>query len=217
MAETAKPHPESGSIRTPFTAEDRLIAEWGVEEYWEDDDGGNWHTVAEGVETAPVLVDDGTGRLETRPDDSVTDDLEHTDETLRVDQDRTPPDPIHDFIQSNPDVDPPDEPLIDVLDAGTQTGDRKYHQTLLQPGQDAPVFGTVQPRAEATGSANGDAACIRPVPEAEGEREPMFLISDQSESELIEERKYARVRLPAGAALPAIGLWGLLALLGPHL
>jgi hypothetical protein len=213
---TARAHPESGAMRAPFTTEDCLVAEWEVEEYQEDDDGGNWYTVEEGVETTPFVLDDGTGTLEVRPGDSTTFDLEHTDETLRVDQDRTPPEPIAEFIQTTPGLDPADDPMLGVLDAGTQTGDRKYHQNLLPPDHHALVFGTVQPRMETRGPDNPDAACIKPVPEDEGEREPMFLISDQTEDELIDERKWALLRLPAGAALSAIGLWGLLALLGPH-
>jgi len=215
---TVEPTPDGGAITAPFTDDDCVAAEWTVEEWRaekdEDDvNQGDWYTIEDDAGGTEFMVDDGTGTLEIRPGESTTFDLEHTAETIQVDKNEQPPKPIQQFIDANPDVNLPGEGLLDPSEEG-RTGDRKYRQHILKPGQEAVVFGTVQPHDSTAGTDNAANACIKSVPEGQEEREPMFMISDQSRKELVNERKYALALLPIGAAVVAGGVWGLLTAVG---
>lgn len=76
------------------------------------------------------------------------------------------------------------------------------------------VFGTVQPRADATGTSNAENLYVGSV-EGDTAREPMFVIANEPEAELIAERRWALWRLPVGI-LAVTGAFGLfVAVFGP--
>jgi len=201
-------------LPAPFTDEECVIAEWRVEEYDEDagDDGGSWQTVGSGLDGMPFRVDDGTGEVLVRPNmDAVYEFDEGSETTVSVDVGEAPPAPVRSFIDRSTEVDP-------VTDSGggvgASDGDRRYHQKLIRPEEDVYVFGTVQPREDATSASNVENLHIGPVQDGTAE-EPMFMIANEPESELIAERRWALWRLPVGilAVTGAVGLF--VAVFGP--
>lgn len=197
-------------LPAPFSQEECVLAKYEIEEYEEDDDGGNWQTVEEDVVHAPFYLDDGTGAVLVRPDDEATYDLDPEDWTKTyVDSSQYGPDPVQQFVENTPGLGFPS-------DAHGKENDRRYKQNLIKDGESAYVFGTVQPREDATtGSGNAGNAVIQKVPEDDPRAEPMFLISDDSEKNLVHRRKWALWRLPVGIGFAIGGLFGLLAVFGP--
>ncbi|PSQ36805.1 hypothetical protein BRD11_00915, partial [Halobacteriales archaeon SW_12_69_24] len=63
----------------PFSNDECVVADYEVEQYHEDDDGGHWNTVASGVVHTPFTLDDGTGRVLVEPHDDATFDLDPAD------------------------------------------------------------------------------------------------------------------------------------------
>lgn len=200
-------------LPAPFSDDECIVADWRVREYDEDaGDDGSWQTVGSGLDGMPFLVDDGTGEVLVRPNvDSLYEFDEGSETTVRVDVDDAPPAPIRSFIDRSPDVDPVTESGSGV---GTSDGDRKYHQKTIRPEEDVYVFGTVQPREDVTSTSNVENLYIGPV-EEESAEEPMFMIANEPESELIAERRWALWRLPVGilAVTGALGLFT--AIFGP--
>jgi hypothetical protein len=213
---TAKPTKEHGTAPAPFTGEDCLVAEWEVEEWDEDDDGGQWGSVGEGVDGVPFLVEDDSGEVLVRPQ-GATLEIDRTDrQTLEVGSTDPQPDHVQAFIDRTDTPGQPDRPLIAALDWGTQEGDRRYTQRLLTPGEEVYVYGTVQQKPEDDHVWGGNVRnlLIQKLPaDATGE-EPLFLISDKSEAELVAGRSLAAVWLAAGVLVGLAGLvlvaWGLL-------
>ena len=105
----------------------------------------------------------------------------------------------------------PDRPLIAALDWGTQEGDRRYYQHLITPGEEVYVYGTVQqkPEDEHVWGGNVRNLLIQKLPAGATGEEPLFLISDKSEEELVGDRSLATVRIVAGAVAALLGVAGL--------
>jgi len=203
LAGTARPH--DGTLTAPFSEVPCLLARWRVEEYRDDgdDDGGSWRTIASGLESVPFVLDDGTGRLLVEPHDDVEFAVSE-EPRLDVDVDETPPDRVAAFLaEQDVPVEPQDWELLEGVDFGTEEGDRRYYQELLQPGEHVYVFGTVQPDEAAP-----DGVAVRKV--TDGSRaEPLFLLGDKPAAEIAADRKWALWRLPAGGALVTVGVLGL--------
>lgn len=207
---TATTHPEHGTIPAPFSNEECLVAQWEIEEYESDDDGGHWRSVAHGVESVPFYIDDGTGKLLVDPhQESLFDVKEHTEPQISVDADEEPPGPVREFIQREPSVGVADEPLLNILDFGTAEGDRRYHHHLVRPDETVYAFGYVEPREGVSSPDNPANLVLRKTPEEDADLEPMFMISDKTESQLVAERKHALLWVPGGALVSTAGLAGL--------
>lgn len=201
---------ESGPLTAPFTDDDCVIAKFEIEEYDEDadDDGGSWKTIEEDVWHVPFYVDDGTGAVLVRPHDETTYDVDPDDWlTIEVDSSERGPPAVQTFIE-NTDVDYPH-------DGGGTDGDRRYKQNLIRTDEPVYVFGTVQPREDATGRTNVDNIVVKKVPEGDPQMEPMFLISDDEETDLVDRRRWALWRLPVGIVFAVVGVGMLVGMLGP--
>jgi len=203
-AETSEREPAPA----PFTDEQRVVAKYKIEEYDDTGDDEGWKTVEEGVKHMPFYVDDGTGQVPIWPDDEATFDLEPEDwKTVHVDNSEAEPGPVDRFIDVTPDVGYPSG-------SHGRDGDRRYKQNLIKPGEEVYVFGTVQPREDGGGRRNVDNLEIRKVPEDDLRAEPMFLISDDSETDLIDRRRFALWRVPVGVVFAVtgvaliVGTWG---------
>jgi hypothetical protein len=216
---------DDGPTTAPFSDEDCVVAQYEIEEYESDDDGGNWKTIEEGVRHVPFSLDDGTGRVPVRPHDDATYDLEPADwTTTRVDSSDRGPAPVQAFVESTPDLGYPgsgdvqdfltDAGLDHVSDAGSD-GDRKYKQNLIGPGEEVYVFGTVQPREDGGGTENADNLVIRKVTDEDARMEPMFMISDDAEADLIDRRRWALWRIPVGIGFAVVGIGLLVGMFGP--
>jgi hypothetical protein len=210
----ARPGP-SEAATAPFSDEECIVCTWEVLEYDDDDDdGGSWNHVASGLDGVPFYVDDGTGLVLVEPHDDARYEIDPDGETtIRVDADETPPGPIASFIDTTSGVGRVSE---SSSGGGASEGDRKYRQNLIKPGEDVFVFGTVQPRAEADGgTSNAENLVIRKVPEGDATQEPLFMIADEPQSELISERRWALWRVPAAVVAIVVGVGLLLGTFGP--
>ncbi len=193
----------------PFSDDDCVIAEYEIEEYDDDDDdsGGSWKTVEEGVLHTPFYVDDGTGRVLVRPDDA-TYDLDPNDRTTTyVDSSEKGPVPVRDFVESESIGFPANLPGKD--------NDRRYKQNLVLPEETVYVFGSVQPReGESRSTENPDTLFVGKADE-EVMEEPMFLISDDEEKDLVGRRRWALWRFPVGGLFLVASFGVFLIIFGP--
>jgi len=198
----------------PFTDEKCVVAKWKIEEYDDDadDDDGSWETVESGLRLRPFYVDDGTGEIPVEPHQDATYDLDDEDwHTVYVDSSSRGPASVQSFVEETADLDYPEG-------GGGKDGDRRYKQNLIKPNESAYVFGTVQPRSDGGGgTTNVDNLLITKVDEDDPRMEPMFLISDDTERELISKRNWALWRIPVGIAFAVFGVGLLSGILGPSL
>jgi hypothetical protein len=194
----------------PYSDDDSVVAEYEVEEYHEDDDGGNWNTVAWGVVHTPFFVDDGTGRVLVEPHDEATFDLDPDDrETVDIDSSERGPEPVQRFVERTEDVSYP-------ADAPGSENDRRYHQTLIRDKESVYVFGTARPRdGDNRGGSNPDRLAIRHVVDDDALEGTMFLISDDAEAGLVDRREWAGLRIPAGGGFVVLGFASALFMAGP--
>jgi hypothetical protein len=194
----------------PFSDDDCVVVEYEVEQYHEDDDGGNWNTVAQGVVHTPFYVDDGTGRVLVEPHDEATFDLDPDDrETVHVDSSERGPEPVQRFVERTEAVSYP-------ADAPGSENDRRYHQTLIRDKESVYVFGTARPwDGDHRGGSNPDRLVIRHVADDDGLEGTMFLISDDAEAGLVNRREWAGLRIPAGGGFVVIGFASALFMAGP--
>jgi hypothetical protein len=194
----------------PFSDDDCVVAEYEVEQYHEDDDGGNWSTVAQGVVHTPFYVDDGTGRVLVEPHDEATFDLDPDDrETVDVDSSERGPEPVQRFVERTEDVSYP-------AGAPGSENDRRYHQNIIRDKESVYVFGTARPRdGDNRGGSNPDRLVIRHVAADDGLDGTMFLISDDAEAGLVDRREWAGLRIPAGGGFVVLGFASALFMAGP--
>lgn len=215
---TASPADEP--LAAPFTDEDCLVAIWRIEEYrvYTDKDGktrSEWTTIGSGVESTAFYVDDGTGRLLVRPDESVEFDVEELD-TIEVSAGRRPPAPIEAFLEdgSRTSVMSAFNRLREVATVASGGWNwnrrRRYYQRLITPGEAVYVFGTVGLRGEGRSADNPENLVIERVPREDRDLEPLFLISNLPEPDLIGARRWALLGFPAGALVATAGLGVLL-------
>ena len=219
--------PADAAIPAPFSDDDCLVAQWTVEQFYEDDDSSGWRTVASGVEYVPFYVDDGTGRLLVEPDEDVVYDIRSgTEPTFEVRRSQEPPAAVRRFFEGRPFS--PLESLrssfglhsgFDVGDGfrfgsgGRREGDRRYEQHLIRPGEQVYVFGTVQRRDGARSAVNAENLCIKRVPAGDEDLEPLFMIADSPEARLRDDRRFALLWFPVGALLATAGVGGVVLVL----
>jgi hypothetical protein len=192
----------------PFTHDRSVLAKWEILEYDEEsgDDGG-WTQVAEGRQTTPFHLKDDTGKVLVRPHEDATYEIEYDWTTTRVGSDSSGPTPVREFIERHDDIGQP-------ASGDGKHGDRKYRQTLVEPGDDVYVFGTVQPREDGTGTDNTDNLVIENVGDDDSRAEPMFMIANRSGEDLAHARRHALWRVPVGVILVVCGLGSLLGMFG---
>lgn len=193
------------TVTAPFSDEECLVAAWEVEEWEQTDDGAYWNTIDEGADFVDFALDDGTGTITVDP----TRDAEFVverghEETITVGVDETPPDNVAQFLDRH-DTPGPSSNALSAIDFGKNEGDRRYRQNLLEPGDEAYVYGAVR-RADSSDGA-GQLVVGPPTKDVDA---GMFMISDQREETLLDKRNWALAwRLPAGALLAAGGVGGL--------
>lgn len=190
----ARPGKDS-PMTAPFSTEECVVAEYEIKQYEEDDgdEGGSWKTIESDVLHVPFTVNDATGELLVRPHDEATYDLDPGDWTeTYVDSSDRGPGPIQRFVRNHESVSFPS-------DSAGRENDRNYRQNLIRSDKSVYVFGTVQPRDSVeAGGSQADRLVVEKVEDG-SMREPMFLISDDEQTDLIDRRRWALWRLPVGA------------------
>jgi len=204
------------ALDAPFSDDDVVVAEYEVEEYDEaddEDDNSTWKTIESDLLHTPFYVDDGTGTVLVRPDDDATVELDPDDwSEIYVDSSERGPGPVREFVERTPGLGYP-------AHSSGKDSDRRYRQNFIRDGESVYVFGTVQPRGGAdvdVGADNADRLVIRKV-EDDAFREPMFLISDDTETNLKAGRQFAAWRLPVGGIFICGAFASMLLMFGPNL
>lgn len=196
-------------IKAPFSTEPCVAAKYEVKEYYDGDNSSGWRTKAAGVMHTPFYVDDGTGRVLIEPHDEATFDLDPDDwSTTYVDSSDRGPEPIQEFVETSSTIGYPSN-------ASGKENDRRYKQNLIRPAESVYIYGTVQPRETVPADAdNADRLLVKHVDDG-SMRQPLFMISDDTEQNLITRRKWALWRLPFGGILMVVSFAFVLFVFGP--
>lgn len=220
------------TVASPIQRRECVLAAWEVEEYTETGKHSTWKTIATGIYAEPFELDDGTDRVRVEvgthsaggdlgllPD--VDDWLGGTGvavgdvlcEFRRVPEvaEHSPddvPDRLGAFVAREPQVSEASGPLLDVLDVGTQHGDRRYSEQVVVPDQDVYLLGYVDPDPAAPRPLHPEDVTVRPPSDGDGE----LVLSTLPEDELERRLRLGRLLLPGAVLLAALGavlLYGL--------
>lgn len=206
---TAEPT-DDGPMAAPFTGDDCLLAEWEIEEWDTSGKSSAWRTRGSGTLAVPFGIDDGTDTIAVAPEGA---DVELTGDrrTIEVGIDEAPPDPVARFLDLDSTPGEASGSLFSALEWGTKTGDRRYHQRIVTPGEAVYVHGTAT-RVESRAFGDRDYEIRAKADDGHRDAE-LFLIADSDESDLLEARGDAELRLAFGAlalvagfAVTALGL-----------
>jgi len=209
LSGTAQPIDSAGTVERPFTDGECLVAMYKVEEWEEDHDDddhgsdGHWRTIESGTLSVPFHLDDGTGRMRVEPADDATYEISDENTTrFRVGGGRQPPDEVVEFFERRYGGDDGDGGFLSGLFDGSPGAkdwdQRRYTERVVPVGVDLYLLGGAYPMEGGQGS-NAERLVFR---RDEGSEE--FIISDQSEEELISDYKWtAPAMIVAGIALSA--------------
>jgi hypothetical protein len=142
--------PATKILTAPFSGTECLAFTYEVEEYYPDDDGSDWHTLASGSLGVPFgLVTDGGGvlvRADERPELAISDDRTR----IEVGGDEDPPERVREFVASAG-VDAKETGRFDLGPLSVETGDRRrYTETRLVAGETVFVAGVARSHAAVT-------------------------------------------------------------------
>jgi hypothetical protein len=166
--------PVEEPLTSPLTQQDACMYQLRVREYRPDgEDDSDWETVFYTSKHVPFRLDDGTGKVRIDPDDA---QLEIDRETgVDVDDGELPPKPVREWANQHG---------IDSRHlTSTSRYDRKLQERVLEDGESAYVFGGAQRREEARFAENERNLVVR-----EHDGTETFIVSDQSEGELLEDQ-----------------------------
>lgn len=197
IAGTARPASE-GVLSAPFTDRDCVAFTYRVKET--DGKDRSEPFIAEGTESVPFYVEDGTGEVLVRPE-AADIELERGTEII-VKRDEQPPETIERFLSRRDDIGEPTEPLIEALWPGV--GTRSFRERLLAPGDKVYVFGDATRRP----SREFDDTDIEVTRGAEGgHAEPRtFIVSNQPKEAVSGgHRSGGRLAVVIGVFLIVIG------------
>lgn len=199
-------------MSAPFSGDDCVVAKYEIEEYHDDadDDGGSWRTIDEDVLHVPFYVDDGTGSVLVEPHDEAIYDLDPDDwaETY-VHSGQEGPEQVREFVRNAADLEfPPD--------SSGKDNDRKYRQNLVRTDESVYVFGTVDTRdVSETGVSQADRLVVRYDEDDALADHSMYVISDDTEANLTDRRRWALWRGPVGVLFLTVALVFLIGMFGP--
>jgi hypothetical protein len=186
----AKQGPENVILKSPFSGKDCLLYKYQIEEYRQRGDDSDWVTVASGFESVRFLVDDGTGQVIIDPEDA---EIEiPKDNLVRVNSSDETSDQIRNFMEKK---------SISETGGLVFDNDRRYSEWFITPEEDIYVFGYASNEKDDRGEYN----VIK-----DDERADMFMISDRSEKELTNKKKWRSRLMMFGGALGTLGLYALM-------
>lgn len=180
---------ERDLLESPITRTDCVLYRYEVEEYRRSGDDSRWVTVDSERQVRPFHLDDGTGDVLVDPEGA---DLRlPRDERIEAEDFDDLPEPAQEFVRENDEVDVQD---------GWFDNDRRYTEWRIEPDQTVYVFGEALPREGEASTVNSENAVIN-----EDRSTPMFVVSDQRESELLSSMTRRTVGLIVGGFLLAVG------------
>ena len=201
---TSEPIDGVGTLDQPFTDGGCVVATYTIAEWDDSGDDDHWETLDSGTLLVPFDVDDGTGQMRVEPQQDATYEISsaNTDE-IRVDDGRTPPDEIAEFLRGNRhDDDGLIGGLLDDAPSVRGSDDRRYTQHVIPPGEDIYLLGGARPRD----GGDGDTLVL-----GRDEASDEFVIADQTEKALVTEYSWeAPAQIAGGIALSAAVLYFLL-------
>jgi len=164
---------EGRTVETPFTGTECLAYEYEAQEYRSSGKNSSWRTLEEGGDAVPFVVEDGTGRVRVDPSGAALHFEEHA---TRVDAGSEPPERIAQYIESTDDIDIQDGTADLVITEVNYGNDQKFVERRLDVDEDVYVYGEAD-RAAAGGWGSGLVDAVV----ADGDRTPVFVVSDTSE------------------------------------
>lgn len=188
------------TFTAPFTHTECPVYEYKAQEFRSSGQGGSWKTLDEGWGALPFVVDDGTGRMRIDPKDA---SFAFDEDKIKVKGGDQPPQPIMQYLQQNPDMDPQHDETLDLGITELNTGSRqRFVEGRLDIGESVHVYGGVEP-AE-TGDWGSDLVGATLTTTADG----TFTISDSSERGTAWElAKMPLLVVAAGLVAVGVGLF----------
>jgi hypothetical protein len=221
---TARPT-DGRTTEGPLTGREALATGWRVEEWDERGDNAHWNEVAEGYDSVPFELDDGSASIRVDPGSDASasgfvdaldmGDLSHsvgvgettvdfrTLETVdQIPPDGAKPGRIARFEQTEPTVDEHTGSITNVVDVGKKHGERRYHEGRIEPGEEVYLLGTVRAQDDGVGAgghfrrSNAEAAAAADEP---------FLLSERDQSALRSATRLGFVGVVAGLSMVVAG------------
>lgn len=186
---------EDGPMNAPFSDDECLLAEWEIEEWDTSGKHSSWTTRGSGTLAVPFELDDGTDSVRIDPAGADV-ELSGEYETVEVGIDEHPPEPVQRFVDLDSTPAAASGSLFSALEWGNKTGDRKYHQRIVRPGEACYVHGTAT-RAESREFGDRSHEIRRSAEDGHADAD-LFLVSDSTEADLLSARRDAELRLASG-------------------
>ncbi|WP_135822832.1 GIDE domain-containing protein [Halostella litorea] len=193
----ARPAADGDVMESPITESEALATHVEMEE-WESSGqgGGSWTTKHEDRAAVPMVVDDGTG--EVRVDLPADGDLNVEKSRWKVGSGDEPPERIERYLEAESEIDTATRRDIGPLSIGER---RRYSEGLIEPGEEVYVLGAAREEQ----SDWGERSYAIDATTDSGD----FVLSDKSESELVNEGKRGGLVLLAfGVVFLLSGLFG---------
>lgn len=199
------------SVPAPFTDEECVYVDWYVEEYNDADD--EWHSAAEGSQSVPFYLDDGSGSVLVAADEGdPTVEISEGWTRIRVGGGESPPPEIERFIDAHDsqydETSFTENPVGAVADRfkgklGHSNEPRRYVQKILPVGSEVYVLGSAVQRENA--QANGGQETLLKVTRDESADE--FILSDYGEAGLESHyEKWSPLEMIGGIAISTVCL-----------
>lgn len=218
------------NLQAPLSGDSCVAAGWEVEEWRESGKHSSWETVASGYDAVPFRVDDGSAEIRVEPGtgaesggfsldlplgdldhsvvvDDVTLDFDRLDVVHQVEPDDPTPARVEEFERRAPGLREQSGSIMNVIDIGNAHGERKYHEGIVQPGDDVYLLGTVEPKQPdvyENRRLRPDDAVVSPS------KTGPFVLSTRSENELLKKSRWGRPAMAAGVVLLLVGAVSLL-------
>jgi len=212
------------TITAPLSGQEALAAGWRVEEWDQSgEDSSHWQEKAEGYDSVPFGLDDGTAAIAVYPGSDATSsasvdlDFGDLDHSVRVDDATVDFRTLEVVHQSAPGEEKPDR--IDefegmravlrpqpetsgMMDLGKNHGERRYYEGTIEPGDEVYLLGRAVPQNDAASSVGFRPENAVVEPSGDGP----FVLSQRSESELRSSTRLGLAGLAGGVVSCLAGL-----------
>lgn len=215
-----------GTFESYVTGRNCVLTAWEIYDWSERGDHSRWKNVAEGYESEPFYLDDGTGRVLVDPGSDGTretdflpyvQDLGDFPESVSVGDvvldfdrlterlqpvDEEPPARLR-ALEGRPSVPRQSGSITNLIDVGNAHGDRRYEEGMIKPGEEVYLLGTATDRTDEGRRRLRPKECIvRPSQDTD----TPFVLSKRSEDRLLSDARWGRVLLGVAGLSVALGV-----------